>query len=124
MYLVYKYRYAVALLVVGFHIRNRIGMDMFGTIQSLEHVDLGRLESGETLEVEFELDCLLSRQEYTLTVATQYWNGLSQDWLDDVLDFTVVDTKDVAGVLNLNTRVRHRTVTAASGSHESNVTQS
>jgi hypothetical protein len=40
----------------------------------------------------------------------QYWNGLSQDWLDDVLDFRVEDTKDVAGVLNLNTRVRHHKV--------------
>ena len=59
------------------------------------------------------MDCLLSRQEYTVTVAVQYWNGLSQDWLDDVLDFRVEDTKDVAGVLNLNTRVRHQRVESA-----------
>ena len=70
-------------------------------------------EQGDEIEVEFELDCLLSRQEYTLTVAVQYWNGLSQDWLDDVLDFRVEDTKDVAGVLNLNTRVRHHKIIAA-----------
>jgi homopolymeric O-antigen transport system ATP-binding protein len=118
------FRDAVSEPVFGILIRNRIGMDVFGTNTRLEHVDLGQFESGETLEVEFELDCLLSRQEYTLTVATQYWNGLSQDWLDDVLDFTVVDTKDVAGVLNLNTRVRHRTVAAAPVSPESNVKQS
>ena len=117
------FRDAVSEPVVGILIRSRIGMDVFGTNTRLEHVDLGRFESGETLEVEFELDCLLSRQEYTLTVATQYWNGLSQDWLDDVLDFTVVDTKDLAGVLNLNTRVRYRKVVAAPVSHESNVTQ-
>ena len=89
-------------------IRNRIGMDVYGTNTRLEHVELGQFEAGEALEVEFELDCLLSRQEYTLTVATQYWNGLSQDWLDDLTDFRVVDTKDVAGVLNLNTRVRYQ----------------
>jgi ABC-type polysaccharide/polyol phosphate transport system ATPase subunit len=93
--------------VVGVLVRNRIGMDVFGTNTRLERVDLGSYYAGETLEIEFELDCLLSRQEYTLTVATQYWSGLSQDWLDDVADFRVVDTKDVAGVLNLNTRVRH-----------------
>jgi ABC-type polysaccharide/polyol phosphate transport system ATPase subunit len=96
--------------VVGILVRNRIGMDVFGTNTRLEHVDLGRAEAGEILEVEFELDCLLSRQEYTLTVATQYWSGLSQDWLDDVIDFRVVDTKDVAGVLNLNTRIRHHKI--------------
>ncbi len=99
--------------VIGILIRNRIGMDIFGTNTRLESVQLGDFEAGEETEVEFEMDCLLSRQEYTVTVAVQYWNGLSQDWLDDVLDFRVEDTKDVAGVLNLNTRVRHQRVVFA-----------
>jgi lipopolysaccharide transport system ATP-binding protein len=96
--------------VVGILIRNRIGMDIFGTNTRLEQAELGDFEAGDEMEVEFELDCLLSRQEYTVTVAVQYWNGLSQDWLDDLLDFRVEDTKDVAGVLNLNTRVRHQKI--------------
>ena len=91
-------------------------LDVFGTNTRIERVDLGTIEAGETLELEFELDCLLSRQEYTLTVATQYRNGLSQDWLDDVTDFQVIDTRDVAGVLNLNTRVRHHKLAARSQS--------
>ena len=101
------FRQAVTDPVVGILIRNRIGMDVFGTNTRLERTSLGNVQPGERLEIEFELDCLLSRQEYTLTVATQHWNGLSQDWLDDVVEFRVVDTKDIAGVLNLNTRVRH-----------------
>ena len=92
-------------------------MDIFGTNTRVERAELGDFEQGEEIEVEFELDCLLSRQEYTLTVAVQYCNGLSQDWLDDVLDFRVEDTKDVAGVLNLNTRVRHHKVVSTSN-HE------
>jgi lipopolysaccharide transport system ATP-binding protein len=112
---------AVSNPVVGILIRNRIGMDVFGTNTRLERVELGQFEPGESLEVDFEIDCLLARQEYTLTVATQYWNGLSQDWLDDVLDFRVVDTKDVAGVLNLNTRVRHRKFAALPESQGSGV---
>jgi homopolymeric O-antigen transport system ATP-binding protein len=100
--------------VVGILIRNRIGMDIFGTNTRLERAELGDFEAGEEIEVEFELDCLLSRHEYTVTVAVQYWNGLSQDWLDDVLDFRVEDTKDVAGVLNLNTRVRHQKLASSS----------
>jgi lipopolysaccharide transport system ATP-binding protein len=108
--------------VVGILIRNRIGMDIFGTNTRLERAGLGDFEQGEEIEVEFELDCLLSRQEYTLTVAVQYWNGLSQDWLDDVLEFRVEDTKDVAGVLNLNTRVRHHKVVSASKHERSSVT--
>jgi len=103
---------AVANPVIGILIRNRIGMDVFGTNTRLERIDLGEFDPGEKLEVEFELDCLLSRQDYTLTVASQHWNGLSQDWLDDVVDFQVIDSKDVAGVLNLNTRVRHHKLAA------------
>jgi len=94
--------------VVGLLIRNRIGMDVFGTNTRLEQVSLGQFEAGSAVEVEFQLDCLLTRQEYTLTVATQYQDGLSQDWLDDVLSFRVIDTKDMAGVLNLNARITHR----------------
>jgi lipopolysaccharide transport system ATP-binding protein len=117
------FRRSVSDPVVGILIRNRIGMDVFGTNTRLERVDLGIVEAGETLEIEFELDCLLSRQEYTLTVATQYWSGLSQDWLDDVTDFQVVDTKDVAGVLNLNTRVRHHKLATISEPAPSGVAQ-
>ena len=109
--------------VVGILIRNRIGMDVFGTNSRLERAELGDFQAGEALEVEFELDCLLSRGEYTLTVATQYWNGLSQDWLDDVLDFRIVDAKDVAGVLNLRTRVRHRKLAALPDPEESRISQ-
>ena len=97
--------------VVGILIRSRIGMDVFGTNTRIEHIELGQFQAGEKLEVEFELDCLLSRNEYTVTVATQHWSGLSQDWLDDVIEFRVIDTKDIAGVLNLNTRVQHRKIT-------------
>ena len=117
------FRRPVSDPVVGILVRNRIGMDVFGTNTRLERVELGSLHEGEMIEVEFELDCLLSRQEYTLTVASQYWNGLSQDWLDDVVDFRVVDTKDVAGVLNLNTRVRHRKLAVTPDSERSGVGQ-
>ena len=110
--------------VVGILIRNRIGMDVFGTNTRLEGIQLGAFVPGDTLDVEFELDCLLSRQEYTLTVATQYWNGLSQDWLDDLSEFQVVDTKDVAGVLNLNTRVRFNKSASPARIERSSLTRS
>ena len=116
-----EFRQAAGDPVVGILIRNRIGMDVFGTNTRLEGVRLGQFEAGDLLEVEFELDCILSRQEYTLTVATQHWNGLSQDWLDDVLDFRVVDTKDVAGVLNLNTRIHYRRLVHTPGTASSSV---
>lgn len=94
--------------VVGMLIRNRLGLDVFGTNTRVEGKRLGRFLPGEQLEVEFRFDCLLTRQEYTLTVATQYWDGHSQDWLDDVVAFRVVDTRDRAGIANLGTEIEWR----------------
>ena len=94
--------------VVGVLIRNRLGIDVFGTNTRIEGVDLGHVAAGETFEVEFTFDCLLTRQDYTLTVATQYREGFSQDWLDDVVAFSVVDSRDVAGLANFKTKVNWR----------------
>ena len=91
--------------VVGILVRNRLGLDVFGTNTRVEGRRLGRFRPGERLEIEFHFDCLLTRQEYTLTVATQNWDGTSQDWLDDVLAFRVVDAKERAGVANLRTEI-------------------
>lgn len=94
--------------VVGVLIRNRLGIDVWGTNTRIEGVDLGPVSAGESFEVEFGFDCALTRQDYTLTVATQYPEGYSQDWLDDALAFSVVDTREVAGLANFKTKVEWR----------------
>jgi ABC-type polysaccharide/polyol phosphate transport system ATPase subunit len=98
--------------VVGVLIRNRLGIDVYGTNTRIEGVDVGNVQAGETFEVEFTFDCLLTRQDYTLTVATQYREGYSQDWLDDVISFSVVDVRDVAGFANFKTKVNWRRIPA------------
>jgi len=95
-------------LVVGILVRNRLGIDVFGTNTRLLHGEFGDLEAGQELEVTFHFDCLLTEQEYTLTVATQHWDGASQDWLDDVVSFKVVDSGGAAGLVNLHTEVEWR----------------
>ncbi|MGB9606616.1 MAG: Wzt carbohydrate-binding domain-containing protein, partial [Bryobacteraceae bacterium] len=92
--------------VVGVLVRNRQGMDVYGTNTRLEGRQLGLFRKGERLQIEFRFECRLSQQEYTLTVATQHWDGSSQDWLDDVLSFRVVDEKGAAGVVNFETDIR------------------
>jgi lipopolysaccharide transport system ATP-binding protein len=98
--------------VVGVLNRNRLGIDVFGTNTRIEGVDLGRVAAGEVFEVGFTFDCLLTRQDYTLTVATQYREGYSQDWLDDFVSFSVVDARDVAGFANFKTKVDWRRIPA------------
>ena len=106
-----RFTQAVDQPVVGLLIRNRLGIDVFGTNTRVEQVDLGSYEPGTMLSIEFTLDCNLSRQDYTLTVATQHVSGLSQDWLDDALQFTVIEPKEIAGLLNLRPSIRWRKAT-------------
>jgi len=91
--------------MVGILIRNRIGMDVYGTNTRVEQVALGSFEPGDELELDFEFECWLGPQQYTLTVATQNLDGSSHDWLDDVLAFEVVDSRALAGVANLRAKV-------------------
>jgi lipopolysaccharide transport system ATP-binding protein len=101
-----RFHKAVSEPVVGILIRNRLGIDVYGTNTKLEQHPLGSFEAGDEVEVEIGFPCFLSEQDYTLTVATQYWEGLSQDWLDDMLSFRVADPKGSSGLVNLPTTVQ------------------
>jgi lipopolysaccharide transport system ATP-binding protein len=94
--------------MVGILIRNRIGMDVYGTNTRIEKQNLGSYQPGDELEVDFHFACWLTPQQYTLTVATQSPDGSSHDWLDDVISFEVVDTRVAAGVANLRAEIRWR----------------
>ena len=94
--------------MVGILIRNRIGMDVYGTNTRIEKKHLGAYQPGDELEVDFHFACWLTPQQYTLTVATQSPDGSSHDWLDDVIPFDVVDTRAAAGVANLRAEIQWR----------------
>jgi ABC-type polysaccharide/polyol phosphate transport system ATPase subunit len=94
--------------MVGILIRTRIGMDVYGTNTRIEQADLGSFRAGDELEVDFRLECWLTPQSYTLTVATQNADGSSHDWLDDAIAFDVVDTRVAAGVANLRAKISWR----------------
>ncbi len=103
-----RFHGAISDPMVGILIRTRIGMDVYGTNTRLEHVELGDFQAGDQLEVDFRLECWLTPQQYTLTVATQNADGTSHDWLDDAVAFEVVDTRMSAGVANLRAQVEWR----------------
>ncbi|MEO8025359.1 MAG: ABC transporter ATP-binding protein [Bryobacteraceae bacterium] len=95
-------------VTAGMLIRNRIGVDVFGTNTNVEGLASGGWKAGDRFEAEFAFDCSLARGEYTLTVATQHPDGRSQDWRDDALLFQVASERDVAGVVDLRARVTMR----------------
>lgn len=104
--------------MVGILIRNRIGMEIYGTNTSIEQIELGSFDAGEELDIDFVFDCWLTPQQYTVTVATQYRDGSSHDWLDDVLSFEVVSSRQAAGVTDLRASVAwNKTVAHESKTH-------
>ena len=98
--------------MVGILIRNRIGMEIYGTNTRIENVDLGHYDAGEELDIDFQFECWLTPQHYTITVATQYSDGSSHDWLDDVISFEVLARRQAAGVADLRARIEWRKATS------------
>jgi lipopolysaccharide transport system ATP-binding protein len=94
--------------MVGILVRTRIGIDVYGTNTRVEKMELGSFDAGDEMEIDFHLECWLTPQQYTLTVATQGPDGSSHDWLDDTIAFDVVDTRVAAGVANLRAKVEWR----------------
>jgi len=92
--------------MVGILLRNRNGLDVFGTNTKVEGFPCSPAKAGDRLRVHFTFPCRLPRNEYTLTVATQYEDGRSQDWRDDILRFSVANLRDIAGLIDLDTTVR------------------
>jgi lipopolysaccharide transport system ATP-binding protein len=112
------FRQRIVAPMVGILIRNRIGMEIYGTNTRIEQLDLGTFEAGEELDIDFQFECWLTPQHYTVTVATQYSDGSSHDWLDDVLSFEVLARRQAAGVTDLRAQIQWRkTVANESATH-------
>ena len=100
----------VRVTINGHTYRNTVavmgGVFMLGV--SAEHRAAAGVQAGDELEVDFRIECWLTPQQYTLTVATQNADGTSHDWLDDAISFEVVDARSAAGVANLRAEVAWR----------------
>ncbi|MEO7144022.1 MAG: Wzt carbohydrate-binding domain-containing protein [Bryobacteraceae bacterium] len=96
---------AVREPVVGIMIRSRIGFEVYGTNTELERTPIGPCAGGETVSIVFRFACELCPRDYTLTAASHDPDGAPHDWLDDAVAFTVVDSRETAGVANLRARV-------------------
>ena len=94
--------------MAGILLRTRNGLDAFGTNTKTEGSDLPPCAAGDGLRVEFTFECLLTPQEYTLTVAAQHPSGHSHDWLDDAIAFQVLDAAKRAGIASLPTKIAFR----------------
>jgi lipopolysaccharide transport system ATP-binding protein len=77
---------------VGFLIRDRLGIDVFGTNTSRLQLGARTWEAGSELTVRFELTLNLGQGSYSLTVAVHHGAthlDANLDWWDQALIFDV-----------------------------------
>ncbi|HVF49923.1 MAG TPA: ABC transporter ATP-binding protein [Pyrinomonadaceae bacterium] len=87
--------------VIGFLIRNRHGIHIYGTNTKEQQLNFGAVRPGETIETTFAFALRLGIDDYSLSCAVHSRDGISYDWLDGVIFFRVTSMILVEGVANL-----------------------
>ncbi|PMB40010.1 ABC transporter ATP-binding protein, partial [Fischerella thermalis CCMEE 5205] len=96
-------------VIVGISIRNLMGLVMYGTNTKLLNVKLPELSNGEQLKVSFQVPCHLNKGVYTVTVGVHSEEGISYDWIDEMVVFEVDNNIYCDGVLDLKSTVSFST---------------
>jgi lipopolysaccharide transport system ATP-binding protein len=98
--------------VIGFLIRNRHGIHVYGTNTKEQQVEFGDVRRGETIDLTFSFECWLGIEEYSISLAVHSRDGQAYDWLDAALFFKVTNMTLIEGIANLNASITasHRAV--------------
>lgn len=96
----------------GFMIRNRHGINIYGTNTEQRGLKLGSARRGDVVEATFAFNCWLGQEHYFVSVAVHSPDGAAYDWLDGVIFFRVACAIEMEGLANLNARVTARRVGA------------
>jgi ABC-type polysaccharide/polyol phosphate transport system ATPase subunit len=96
--------------VCGFMIRNRHGINVYGTNTEQRGQPLGAARRGDVIESVFTFDCWLGQEHYFVSVAAHTPDGEAFDWLDGAIFFRVSCAVEMEGIANLDARVTTRRV--------------
>jgi ABC-type polysaccharide/polyol phosphate transport system ATPase subunit len=108
--------------VCGFMIRNRHGINIYGTNTEQRGLALGARGAGDVLEVEFAFDCWLGQEHYFVSVAAHTPDGVAFDWMDGVIFFRVACPVEMEGLANLNAQASARRVGGAHANADADLT--
>ena len=107
----YTFHQDVERPVCGFMIRNRHGINVYGTNTEQRGVKLEPAASGDTFESTFTFRCALGQEHYFISVAVHSPDGEAYDWLDGVIFFRVSCAIEMEGIANLDADVCTRSLT-------------
>lgn len=91
--------------VFGFIIRNRHGINLYGTNTRVQGVRDGRIKRGDVVEATFSFHCWLAPDLYSISIAVHSPAAVSFDWMDGALFFRIISQIPIEGVANLNATV-------------------
>jgi ABC-type polysaccharide/polyol phosphate transport system ATPase subunit len=98
--------------VYGFVIRNRHGINLYGTNTKVQGIKPGLVKRGERVETTFSFNCWLAPDLYSVSIAVHSPNSVSFDWMDGALFFRVFSDIAIEGVANLNAHATTKTIGA------------
>ncbi|MFN6472029.1 MAG: ABC transporter ATP-binding protein [Nostoc sp. SerVER01] len=77
--------------IVGFYVCDKNGNEVIGSNTLEENIKIGKLESGEEIEIKFKFNLPLRPSSYSLTVAgSESYEALSFDWIDNIMVFQIL----------------------------------
>lgn len=94
--------------VIGFLIRDRNGIHVYGTNTEIQQIFFEHVKAGEVLEANFAFNCWVGVGSFSITAAVHSVGGGSYDWVDDVAFFRAFSQITIEGVANLNASVTTR----------------
>lgn len=100
-------------VVVGISIKNLVGLVVYGTNTKLSKVKLSNLKANEQLSLNFILPCFMNRGVYTLTVGIHSEEGLSYDWIDELIVFEVTNFVQCDGIVDFRAKVEFKRLSYA-----------
>jgi ABC-type polysaccharide/polyol phosphate transport system ATPase subunit len=108
------FRADVETPIIGFTLRDRLGVEISATNTSYENKSLPPAKCGETCTVDFRIVLPeLAPGGYSLSPAVACGTVLHHemcDWVDNALHFTLMSSSIVYGLFRMNTDIRYRVV--------------
>ncbi|MBD2577184.1 ABC transporter ATP-binding protein [Oscillatoria sp. FACHB-1406] len=91
-------------LIVGFSLRTLTGVILYGTNTRLLGMTIPCLTQQETMVVTFEMPCFLNKGLYSVSIGLHSSEGISYDWLDDLVLLEVINPTQCDGLIDLDAR--------------------
>lgn len=96
---------ALSDLIIGISLKNLMGLVMYGTNTKVMNFQLPSLTKGQNIVVIFQVPCNFNKGVYTVTVGLHSEEGLSYDWIEDMLVLEVDNSNICGGLVDLNSTI-------------------